>query len=112
MKIKFFFLSTTTGLLILVSAAMLSLFSQQRDTEVVRTISGDPVYKLLPPDAIPAIMSPEYVAGEEANSQMHADEPVMGLLIDGMPMAYSTWQLDAHEIVNDVVGGVPIAVTW
>jgi hypothetical protein len=89
-----------------------NLYSQRKAAEVVHTISGDPVYKLLPPNAIPAIMNPEYVTGEEANSQMHAHEPVMGLVIDGQPMAYSTWQLDAHEIVNDVVGEVPIAVTW
>jgi hypothetical protein len=26
--------------------------------------------------------------------------------------AYSTWQLDRHEIVNDVFEGRPVAVTW
>jgi hypothetical protein len=26
--------------------------------------------------------------------------------------AYSLWQLDHHEIVNDTLGDVPIATTW
>ena len=28
------------------------------------------------------------------------------------PRAYSTWQLDRHEIVNDTFDGRPVAVTW
>ncbi|NOY58756.1 MAG: DUF3179 domain-containing protein [Calditrichaeota bacterium] len=36
----------------------------------------------------------------------------MGLLYKGESRTYSLWQLGAHEIVNDVIGGVPLAVTW
>jgi hypothetical protein len=99
-------------ILILLVGDQLNGYSQSRSAEVVQTIDGDPVYKLLEPNDIPAIMDPEYVSGEEANGQMQPHEPVMGLVIDSQPMAYSTWQLDAHEIVNDEVDGLPIAVTW
>ena len=75
-------------------------------------VDGDPVYEVLPPGAIPAILDPVYVTGDEAVQQMSADEPVMGLLYGGEARAYSLWQLDAHEIVNDEIGGTPIAVTW
>jgi hypothetical protein len=43
---------------------------------------------------------------------MSPEEPVLGLVVNGESRAYSLWQLDAHEIVNDVVGGVPLAATW
>ena len=80
--------------------------------EIVTTIDGDPVYKLLEPDRIPAIREPEFVTGRDADAQMVPSEPVMGLVIDGEAHAYSLWQLDAHEIVWDEFGGVAVAVTW
>jgi phage-related baseplate assembly protein len=43
---------------------------------------------------------------------MRADELVIGLSIDGESKAYGTYILSAHEIVNDAVGGIPIAITW
>ncbi len=70
------------------------------------------MYTLLPPDGIPAIMDPQYVTGDEAAAQMSADEPVMGLFTEGDAVCWSTWQLDHHEIVNDVFNGTAIAATW
>jgi hypothetical protein len=91
----------------------ISLVQAQKGTpEVYDTVDSDPIYRLLPPNAIPAILNPEYLSGEDADQQMRDTEPVMGLLIGGQSMAYSLWQLDAHEIVNDVVNDIPIAVTW
>ncbi len=75
-------------------------------------VGGDPVYEVLPAGAIPAITDPVFVTGEEAVQQMSPEEPVMGLLYGGEARAYSLWQLDTHEIVNDEIGGTPIAVTW
>jgi hypothetical protein len=73
---------------------------------------GDPVYRILPPGEIPAIEDPGFVAGTAAEVQMAAEEPVLGLEIDGDARAYSLWQLDRHEIVNDEIGGVALAATW
>ena len=39
-------------------------------------------------------------------------EFVIGLSIDGESKAYPVNILSRHEIVNDVVGGVPVAVTF
>ncbi|MBI2882481.1 MAG: DUF3179 domain-containing protein [Candidatus Methylomirabilis oxyfera] len=34
-------------------------------------------------------------------------------LTDGkVAKAYSLWQLNHHEIVNDRIGTLPVAVTW
>jgi len=63
-------------------------------------------------DAIPAILDPEFVTVVEANEQMDDGEQVLGVSINGESRAYSIPMLSRHEIVNDVVGAVPIAVTW
>ena len=86
--------------------------AQQPEPEIVATIGGDDVYQLLPVGAIPAIDDPEFVSGEEADRQMLPEEPVLGVVLDGEFKAYSLWQLDAHEIVNDEIAGTAIAATW
>ncbi len=73
---------------------------------------GSPVLTVLPKDAIPAIDRPEFVSVAEADKVMQADELVISLRDGATARAYSTWLLNHHEIVNDVVDGVPVAVTW
>lgn len=85
---------------------------QNRRATVTGIVDGDSVYQLLPVDGIPAIRNPEFLRGKEAATQMSSNEPVMGLNIKGEIRAYSLWQLDAHEIVNDKFGDLPVAVTW
>jgi hypothetical protein len=43
---------------------------------------------------------------------MAPEEPVFGLVVGDEARAYSLWQLDRHEIVNDRVGGIAFAATW
>ncbi len=77
----------------------------------VTGVDNDRVHTLLAPDAIPAIDEPRFIRASEATF-MADDEPVVGVVIAGVARAYSTWHLDHHEIVNDVIGGQPLAVTW
>jgi hypothetical protein len=63
-------------------------------------------------DAIPAILEPKIVSIEEADEWMAPSEQVIGLSINGDHRAYSIPMLSRHEIVNDTVGGKPVAVTW
>ena len=63
-------------------------------------------------DAIPAILEPSFVTPSEAEDWMDADEQVLGLSVNGEHRAYPMRMLSRHEIVNDVVGGVSVAVTW
>ena len=86
--------------------------AQRPKPEVVATVGGDDVYRVLPVGAIPAIDDPTFVSGAAANAQMSAGEPVLGVVLDGEARAYSLWQLDAHEIVNDEIKGTAIAATW
>lgn len=85
---------------------------QRRAPEIVAELEGEPVYQVLPANAIPAILQPEFLSGQPAEEQMRAEEPVLGVEINSDTRAYSLWQLDHHEIVNDVVGNTAIAVTW
>ena len=93
--------------------AAATTYAQRPEPEVHAVFEGEPMYTLLPPDAIPAITDPAYVTGEAADAQMSPDEPVIGVAArDGDAVCWSTWQLDHHEIVNDVVAGRSIAATW
>jgi hypothetical protein len=74
--------------------------------DLARILSGGP-----PRDGIPSIDNPvfEFVPGHE---DLAPQEPVVGLTIDGDARAYPLRILTWHEIVNDVVGGMPVAVTY
>ena len=70
------------------------------------------IVRLLGKDAIPAILNPEFVPASEASNWMKPDEAVLGISLGGEHRAYPVTMLSRHEIVNDVVGGEPVAVTW
>lgn len=70
------------------------------------------IVTLLPRDAIPAIDNPRFLSAGEADGYYDPNELVMGVTFNGETRAYSVPFLSSHEIVNDTVGGVKIAVTW
>lgn len=70
------------------------------------------ITSVLPKDAIPAIFDPDFLPADTANLQYRDTDLVIGVSIDGDHRAYHVPYLSAREIVNDVVGGKPIAVTW
>lgn len=63
-------------------------------------------------DGIPAILDPHFVPPESVPPEFRDTELVMGMSLNGESKAYPIDILSHHEIVNDVVGGVPVAVTW
>lgn len=75
-------------------------------------IQGSPILTVLPVDAIPAIDNPQFVSVAEADRFMRPDEPVLGITDGKTAKAFSTWQLNHHEIVNDRLGNLPLAITW
>ena len=70
------------------------------------------IVTVLGKDGIPAILDPEFIPGDRAGGQMEPGERVLGVSINGDHRAYPLNLLSRHEIVNDTVGGVPVAVTW
>ena len=77
-----------------------------------RLFSDRDIITLLPFDAIPAVLEPRFLDGEQALKHYSEEELVLGLSINGDHRAYSIPYLSTREIVNDVVGGMPVAVTW
>ena len=73
---------------------------------------GLTIRTLLGYDAIPAILEPKFVDVVQADEWLDPDGLVLGLSINGDNRAYSIPMLSSHEIVNDTVGGKPVAVTW
>ena len=69
------------------------------------------IVTVLPKDAIPAILSPTFDQGSNI-SWLKGKDLVVGVEIGGDSRAYPIPTLSRHEIVNDKVGGIPIAVTW
>ena len=68
-----------------------------------------------PKDSIPPIDSPVFFVASRAPDYMRAQEPVIALEIGGEAKAYPLYPLAMlirHEIVNDVLGGIPVAVTY
>lgn len=63
-------------------------------------------------DCIPSIEDPEYVEAEQAADFLGEDELVIAMAHNGDKRAWPIRILDFHEIVNDTIGGDPVAITW
>ena len=61
-------------------------------------------------DFLRPIYEPKFVAAEAA--ELEPLDIVMGLEINGDARAYPVRILNTREMVDDVVGGVPVLVTW
>ncbi len=70
-------------------------------------VSGGPAR-----DGIPPIDRPELASTAEAGAWLKGQEPVVALEVGGDARAYPLQILIWHEIVNDTIGGVPVAVTF
>ena len=82
--------------------------SEERHTVPLdQIVSGGP-----PPDGIPSIDNPKFISVQEASKFLEDSELVLGLNINGDIRSYPLQILVWHEIVNDEVGGVPVAVTY
>ena len=70
-------------------------------------VSGGP-----PRDGIPSLDDPKFTTFEDADQWLASQEPVIALEVNGDARAYPLQILTWHEIANDVVGGIPVAVTF
>ncbi|PIP68477.1 MAG: hypothetical protein COW92_01030 [Candidatus Omnitrophica bacterium CG22_combo_CG10-13_8_21_14_all_43_16] len=62
-------------------------------------------------DGIPFIDEPVFVSAKKADF-LKDDDNVIGVSIGKEARAYPLKILNWHEVVNDVIAGMPIAVTW
>ena len=66
--------------------------------------------QILARGGIPAIDNPTYVAASEAD--IKDDSFVLGIVVEGQPLAFSLNLLNRHEVVNDTVGKTNFAAVW
>ena len=66
----------------------------------------------VPRDGIPPVDDPRFTTPENAGEWVADNEPVIAFELNGDARAYPLQVMTWHEIVNDVVGGVPVAVTF
>ncbi len=64
-----------------------------------------------PPDGIPSIDEPTFLEAADVDF-LSDEEPVLALAVKGEARAYPVQVVIWHEIVNDTVAGVPVAVTY
>jgi hypothetical protein len=62
-------------------------------------------------DGIPALINPIHIIPSEA-TYLEDDELVFGVSIKGDARAYPLRILDWHEMFNDIIGGVPVALAY
>ena len=79
----------------------------KRTVPLDEIVSGGP-----PKDGIPAIDNPKFVAVGQADRWLEDREPVVLVALGGVAKAYPLRILIQHEIVNDVVGRVPVSITY
>lgn len=70
-------------------------------------LSGGP-----PKDGIPSIDAPRFRRADDIDLPYATTEPVMSVELSDDARAYPLSVLMWHEIVNDTVGGLPVAVTF
>lgn len=79
----------------------------QSSVQWVEIMSGGP-----PKDGIPALSGPGFIPAAD-ETRLADREPVVTVETDGeLPRAYPIRYLTWHEIVNDQIGAVPVAVTF
>ncbi len=65
------------------------------------------------PDGIPPLENPGHAPADDPLADyVEDDERVIGVSINGEHRAYPLRIVNAHELVNDVLGGEPLSLTW
>jgi hypothetical protein len=95
---------------LLLSGAVLvpgSVWAQNCIVPSDRLVNGGPGK-----DGIPALTTPEVVGAKEGDTFLDARDLVLGVVINGEARAYPHAVFWWHEVVNDVLGGKQIVVSY
>ena len=63
-------------------------------------------------DAIPSIDAPQFWTAAEADDLLDGGDIVFGFVHGGEARAYPQRIMVRHEVINDTVGGLPVAITY
>ena len=100
------------GCFLVLSGAAIAWADQEFDLSrhsvpIERIVSGGP-----PKDGIPALLEPRFTAVADRDDTIADHERVVGVARGTVAKAYPLAILNWHEVVNDTLGGEPIAVTY
>ena len=90
---------------------LLTIYALAGSPGTAADLRPEAIVTVLPKDAIPAILRPTF-GDRKSAVWLGGRDLVVGVEISGDSRAYPVATLSRHEIVNDTVGGQPIAVTW
>lgn len=101
------------GMLLSITSAHANFFQQWSKTDFTKSSVNLEEVMFGGPgkDGIPSIDSPKFVPVSEVSNLTNTD-PIIGVMIEGEAKAYPLRVLIWHEIVNDIIAGVPVAVTY
>lgn len=119
-KLNFILLISLSVSIVLISVVIFlstneekNIFKLSLGQEIKHTVPLDKILSGGPPqDGIPSIDNPKFQSVQEADEILEDSELVLGLDINGDIRVYPLQILVWHEIVNDVVGDQPVAVTY
>ena len=78
----------------------------------IRIIDPAELIQGAPRDGIPSLDDPTFISAAEADAIYRDNSPVIQFEVREDVRAYPLEIMTWHEIVNDVVGGMPVAVTF
>ena len=103
----------TAALLMFPTTLSAQLLSGWKTDFSKHTVSLEEITSGGPPkDGIPAIDEPKFVSVPAASGWLDDSEPVAVIELGGETRAYPLQILIWHEIVNDIVGSIPVSVTY
>jgi len=84
-------------------------------TALAATAAAQPIgWQAVPRDAFPVFDDPKMLSAAEAEKQevIFDRDVIIGVAHNGEAKAYPITIMGVHELGNDTIGGVPIAVSW
>lgn len=88
-------------------------FDQRWKTDTTKSIVDLKEFKsLMPRDGFEVFNNPGFIDKKESPDFYFKFEPVIAVEIEGEARAYPLNVLTFHEIANDIIKGIPIAVTY
>ena len=82
---------------------------------IAAAVSAQPIgYQAVPRDAFPVFDNPTMIPGEVAERQgaVKDGDAVIGIYHGHEAKAYPITIMGLHELGNDTIDGIPIAVSW
>jgi len=104
-----------SSVLLLVPLVAVAIGAQESDEPLSeKTVTGGEAYhgvlQYRAKDAKLALVRPAFITADEAT--LPAGVSVVGVSTSGEHRAYPLYVLKNHQVVNDRLGGVPIAASW